>query len=297
MVLSNQDICCRRTEGDRRPRLYRGQVLSENGYPTNALIGLDVRLRNSDHWQPTKFVASPKDDGSWIGSRKDVTPGSWLICDLLAVAYKRVIEGHARGRLIDLGCGNAPLFGIYRDRVEQIICVDWPNSVHKIPYVDVAMDLNSPLGFADEVFDTVLCTDLIEHIREPEVFWAEISRICAPAGVLIIGIPFLYGIHEAPHDYFRYTEFGLRSYCEKHGFDVIELEPFGGGPEALADLILKHLGGRRFLTATVDKLLRLLLFLPFIRHRSFKNRKSLPLGYTVVAEKRKPPTLSSHPRR
>ena len=55
------------------------------------------------------------------------------------------------------------------------------------------MDLNAELDFPEAAFDTVLATDVLEHIREPAVFWVEVARICRPGDCVILGTPFCIG--------------------------------------------------------------------------------------------------------
>jgi SAM-dependent methyltransferase len=66
------------------------------------------------------------------------------------------------------------------------------------------------LPFASESFDVVLANNVIEHLHDPAVGVAEMRRVLRPGGDLLFTIPFLYPIHESPHDYTRFTVHGLR---------------------------------------------------------------------------------------
>ena len=50
----------------------------------------------------------------------------------------------------------------------------------------------------------------MEHLHTPEVAIKEIARVLAPGGRLILTTRFVYPLHDIPHDYFRYTKYGLR---------------------------------------------------------------------------------------
>lgn len=197
-------------------------------------------MRQPDQWTETKYIQRA---GRWIGSRdaRQLGVGSRLIADLTAALYAEQLAHHARGRLADLGCGRVPLYGLYRERVGEVTCVDWPQSVHASPHLDAAVDLNAALPFADDAFDTIVLSDVLEHLAEPAVLWREMARVLAPGGRLLLNTPFLYGIHEAPHDYARYTEFGLRRFAEQAGLEVLLLQPMGGSLHVIADLLAKHL--------------------------------------------------------
>ena len=130
---------------------------------------------------------------------------------------------HARGLLLDLGCGKVPLFEAYQEHVDDNICVDWERSSHPSPHVDHQFDLNRPIPPPSGGFDTLLVTDVLEHIARPDVLWGEMARLLKPGGKIILGVPFCYWIHDEPHDYYRYTEYRLRLYCEDNGVQVVSL--------------------------------------------------------------------------
>ena len=143
--------------------------------------------------------------------------GSRLVADRVAACYGEYLPRHARGRLADLGCGSVPLYGSYRTLVSSVTCVDWAHSPHARRHINVEADLGAVLPFADASFDTLILSDVLEHVAEPERLWREMARLLAPGGHAFVNVPFLYGIHEAPHDYYRYTEFALRRLAERAG--------------------------------------------------------------------------------
>ena len=137
-------------------------------------------MRCTEAWHPTKFV-SVKGELRAERSGVYVSVGSLLIGDLMARHYSAALRGHAHGQFLDLGCGNVPLYDVYRDRVDDVTCVDWPASLHQRRHIDVYANLASPLPFQDSFFDTVLLSDVLEHIPNPEILIAEVARIPAPA--------------------------------------------------------------------------------------------------------------------
>lgn len=197
-------------------------------------------MRNADRWTESKYV---KRRGRLAASRDpaEVGVGSRLISDCIASLYEQYLPLYARGRLIDLGCGKVPLYGAYRDLVQTITCVDWPQSVHTSPHLDCEVDLSQSLPFESESFDVVILSDVLEHVPEPLLLWKEMARVLAPGGHALINVPFLYGVHEAPHDYGRYTQYALRRFARVAGLDVPVLIPVGGSLHVMADLAGKHL--------------------------------------------------------
>lgn len=84
------------------------------------------------------------------------------------------------------------------------------------------------LCFADATFDAVVFTQVLEHVTEPSAVMGELARILRPGGVLILTAPQSWHEHQVPHDFYRYTSYGIRYLVEKHGLTVTQLEALGG---------------------------------------------------------------------
>ena len=245
-------------------------------------------MKNPEQWLPSKFVYQ---SGRLRGSRNPahLDIASRLVADVVASYYDQYLRIHARGNLIDLGCGNVPLYAAYKDFITQNVCVDWENSMHENPFLDNICNLNERLPFGNEEFDTILLSDVLEHIPEPEKLWREMERILKPGGNIILNVPFFYKIHEAPHDYFRYTEFALRRFAQNANMEVRVLEPIGGIIEILGDLSAKlflkiPLAGKMLAIVTQR------IFSAFTRTSpgrkvSRKTSARFPLGYFMIVTK------------
>jgi SAM-dependent methyltransferase len=245
-------------------------------------------MRNPEHWQPTKFVLAPSGLRA-SRSPEFVSPSSRYITDLVARQYELSIRAHATGRLLDLGCGNAPLFDVYRHLVAETICVDWSNTLHPNQFIDLSLDLNEPLPFDDESFDTILLTDVLEHIAEPAQLMREIGRLLRPRGKLILGVPFLYSLHEQPHDYYRYTEYALRRFCKLSELAVLQLKPYGGLTDVFIDLTSKGIAALPTAIGAglrpLQNLLPKFAAVSVARRFSEATASTFPLGYVLVAQK------------
>jgi SAM-dependent methyltransferase len=140
---------------------------------------------------------------------------------LLATASAEV-----RGRTLDLGCGGKRYAALFPD-VSRSIFLDLPSNSASEKNVTVWGDGRS-LPFRSGVFDSVLCTEVIEHVPTPDRVFAEAYRVLRPGGHLVLTTPQTWGLHEVPHDYYRYTEYGLRFLAETAGFRVERVEPTCG---------------------------------------------------------------------
>lgn len=131
------------------------------------------------------------------------------------------------GVVLDLGCGERPFEMEIRKHATQYVGLDWGNSLHPTP-PDIFCDLNLPLPLRDSIADCLVSFEVLEHLSEPAVMLAEAFRILRPGGKIIITAPFQWWVHEAPWDYYRYTEFGLRHLLARAGFDDIRVEATTG---------------------------------------------------------------------
>jgi SAM-dependent methyltransferase len=121
---------------------------------------------------------------------------------------RRWIADHARGRVLDIGCADGWASKVLSEC--EYVGLDYPNTAS-------ALYGTSPQVFADGAFlpflsssfETVLLLEVLEHVRNPEKVLKEISRVLKPSGKLLISVPFLYPLHDSPHDYRRYTAPGL----------------------------------------------------------------------------------------
>jgi SAM-dependent methyltransferase len=245
-------------------------------------------MKNKDQWKPSKYVYRR---GKLTASRNpaEVMVGSRLVADTVAALYDKYIPQFAKGRLIDLGCGKVPFFEAYRRQVTENVCVDWQHTEHVNEHLDYTCDLNERIPFNDGEFDTVILSDVLEHVAEPGRLWCEMARILKPSGKVLANVPFYYWLHEQPYDYYRYTEYALRRFAQLANFRILVLTPIGGAPEVLADILAKHMQtvpvlGESIAAATQS------LVQSFVRNRlgrmwSQKTNRGFPLGYFFVAER------------
>jgi SAM-dependent methyltransferase len=132
-----------------------------------------------------------------------------------------------RGELLDIGCGNKPYEDLIRPHVTRYVGLDHPDTLHSHDTVDV-WGTATDLPFPDGSFDTVVAFQVLEHVEEPGTMVREAFRVLRPGGVFIVTTPFMWGVHEAPRDFYRYTEYGLRHLLSTAGFTEIEIEAQSG---------------------------------------------------------------------
>jgi len=143
----------------------------------------------------------------------------------------RAVAPQARGRLLDVGCGDKAYEPWFRPYVQSYIGVE-----HAATFARTAAGARggpdviyggATMPFRDGSFDTVLSVQVLEHTPHPAALMAEMRRVLAPGGMLILTAPFQFRLHEQPHDYFRYSPHGLRQLCDDVGLEVFEVLPQG----------------------------------------------------------------------
>jgi ubiquinone/menaquinone biosynthesis C-methylase UbiE len=145
------------------------------------------------------------------------------------------------GKVLDVGCGSKP----YQDcfpLVSTYIGIDVETSGHdhKNSIVDVFYDGLS-IPFTNESFDSVVCFEVLEHVKDPKAILGEVNRVIKDHGSLLISVPFLFGEHEEPYDFQRFTSFGLVKLLKDAGFIIVSLEKTTSEFMAIAQLNILYL--------------------------------------------------------
>ncbi|HWH45333.1 MAG TPA: methyltransferase domain-containing protein, partial [Thermoleophilaceae bacterium] len=101
------------------------------------------------------------------------------------------------------------------------------------------------LPVEDGSFDTVLCTAVLEHLEEPAAALREARRVLRGGGVAIYTVPFIWHVHEAPRDFFRYSRYGIEHLFGEAGFEIEELRPLSGFWVTFGTMLAYYLHTRR----------------------------------------------------
>lgn len=139
---------------------------------------------------------------------------------------------HMRGVTLDLGAGSAKYREMIKQRASKYVTFD----IAPGPNIDVVGDVHH-LPFDDRSFDTVVCTQVMEHVKEPWLMVEEIARILTPGGRCILTAPFNVPYHADPFDYYRYTLEGGSHLFTRAGFEIIESLKYGGGTAVLEEAL------------------------------------------------------------
>ena len=145
------------------------------------------------------------------------------------------------GRLLDVGCGMKPYESLLVQRDSRYYGTDWPVTMEGSYGDSTRADFFSDsmvLPFREGTFDTVVSTQMLEHVRQPEIVIPEMARVLKPNGILILSAPMTWPLHEEPHDYYRYTLHGLRHLLEEADFEILDEIRRGNNWTTMAQMFL-----------------------------------------------------------
>ena len=159
--------------------------------------------------------------------------------------------GNFQGTLLDLGCGSMPY---------KSIILSPPSRVRKYTGLDLSRDLRHrdysqcappdlewdggtiPLDHGS--IDCAIATEVFQQCPDVENVMREVIRVLKPGGLLFFTVPFLWALHNAPHDQYRFTPFALDRHLCNVGFEHIEMKALGGWDASLAQMIGLWVGRR-----------------------------------------------------
>jgi SAM-dependent methyltransferase len=139
------------------------------------------------------------------------------------------------GHLLDVGCGNKPYAKILK--CDRHTGIDIDSTPHSKNAADVIFD-GKTLPFEDGQFDSLLCTEVLEHVRELDDLLSELGRVLKPGAHGFITVPMVIHHHEEPYDYRRLTRFGMSLLADKMGCEVVWITSRGGIYTVLASFLL-----------------------------------------------------------
>lgn len=207
------------------------------------------------------------------GSWRDITGGEtrkWSMWKFNWLANHKIIRAlekarvHARGELLDMGCGRKPFAPLFEGRIQRY----WGTDLSVSPYLGHArLDAFARAEaqpFRDASFDTVMGLSMLTYLPEPVRMLHEAHRVLRPGGVLILEFTQMVPLHDEPYDYFRFTRYGAAYLLQQAGFEAVEYIAIGGlwarvGLSTIAGLNRINRGPARIVTEIPVRVLYVLV--------------------------------------
>jgi SAM-dependent methyltransferase len=144
---------------------------------------------------------------------------------------RQFLTPHATDALtLDVGAKKRPYADLFPNGIAGDIVFDMSE--------DATFDAHL-LPFPDESFEVILCTEVLEHCINPQAVLDEFYRVLKPNGKLLLTTRFVFPLHDVPHDYFRFTRYGLSHLCRN--FSSVTVQEEAATVETIA-ILMQRLG-------------------------------------------------------
>jgi SAM-dependent methyltransferase len=155
---------------------------------------------------------------------------AWLdpVQDLIESEVRNIADRVGNSEVVlDAGAGEAR-HRVYFKRGRYVaLDAAYGDKTWNYSNLDMRGDLEH-IPLRSDSIDFILCMVVLEHTRNPREVLLEFARILKPGGVLAMVVPFLWEEHQAPHDYFRFTRYGVRYLFDRSPFRIDMVSPIGG---------------------------------------------------------------------
>jgi SAM-dependent methyltransferase len=116
--------------------------------------------------------------------------------------------------ILDVGAGRGDFAELFNNR--HYLSLD----VYAYPEIDVVCDLLTSVPLRASSFDVIVLMNVLEHVEHSRELLVVLARLLKPGGRLVMAVPFLLKIHQAPYDFARYTQFALEKLGSEAGLKV-----------------------------------------------------------------------------
>ncbi len=218
-----------------------------------------------------------------------------IASDLLWDRLTQLARDYASGKLVDIGCGTKPYETLFAPFVDSYFGVD-AEGMRDVHYgaatrADLYTDCTNT-GLESESFNTLLSTQVMEHVFDTEGYLRECSRLLKVGGMGIFTIPFVWQTHAEPYDFYRFTPYSISRLFESKGFEIVKLEPIGGAYATLMQtkLISIYCRPSTNLAYKIFRTIRNAIMIPLSNYLAlhldrFIQNDKLCLNYAVVVRK------------
>ena len=188
----------------------------------------------------------------------------------------RQCASFVQGLTLDVGCGMRPYEKTSFAGASKYVGTDYLSDRSRPDVISSALQI----PFLDEAFDTVVSTEVLEHVPDPRLAMCEMCRVLKPGGFLIVSTPMYWPRHEVPYDFFRYPYDGLLHLVKESGLELTKLYNRGRSYALLGQVLQQiHPVRARPVNWLINR-----FFLWCDRHL---NHDLLTMGWTFVAQKPK----------
>lgn len=215
-----------------------------------------------------RFWKSP----CWYFARKDL--------------YESIVKNKhfIRGKILDFGCGSKPYKELFA-ATEYIGLEHDCEQSRKNTKADFFYD-GKHFPFDNDSFDSIISTQVLEHVPNPIEVLNEMVRVLRQGGYLMISVPFVQEEHETPYDFYRFSPYAIQNMLNKTGLEIIEYKKLTCGVKAIISTITFYI--YRTTRWKIANLLSM-FFNAFgiVLYKIFKKEGNIYINNFIIAQKGK----------
>lgn len=150
-----------------------------------------------------------------------------------------VVPAYCQGRtVLDVGCGGQPLRALIESAGGRYTGMDVVQNQTGSVTVLAPIDADLPRPWPDTVseYDVIICSEVLEHVRDWPRAFANLRRLTTTSGHAILTVPFVFPLHMEPYDFYRATAHAIAHASGVAGFSVEAFHPLGSGLDVLSTI-------------------------------------------------------------
>jgi predicted SAM-dependent methyltransferase len=192
----------------------------------------------------------------------------WLTKKITRPKIEAFIKQYATDKkTLDVGSSWSPYAKYFPNRIST--------DIEARDGVDIVADAHA-LPIDSNTYDVILCSEVLEHLHSPEVAIGEMYRVLKPGGNLILTTRFMFPMHDVPHDFFRYTEYGMLHLFRE--WEILNLQPESSNFETMAILVHRmaftmEFKGGKFTRAVIFLFAKCIIGLGFLVKKEYGIRR------------------------
>jgi len=180
------------------------------------------------------MINIPAPRAKYFNSKNYVTYRRFWLDHMLAEFSKDM-----RGTVIDLAGKREKKRGSFQPPENQAQAW-WYINLDRTTTPNIYADVTRT-PFVDGSVDCILCTEVLEHLPNPQACVDEMHRLLRNDGAAFVSVPFFYPVHADPYDFQRFTEDGLHRLFRE--FKSVEVNRMGGYAGSLGLMIELGIAG------------------------------------------------------
>lgn len=192
-------------------------------------------------------------------------------------------------KILDVGCGSKPYKDLFGTNEYVGIDIQGGGHLDEKKSIDAYFD-GKTIPYGAESFDVVLCTQVLEHVEDPDALLRESYRVLKNNGIIYLTMPFIWPEHEVPYDFRRFTRFEHEKIFKDAGFKIEKIDStcgvFGTCGQLISAYIFENLRKFSLVLAVIFAFLLCfpIQFLAIVMDTILRNNW-ITLDYVIIARK------------